>query len=189
MKAVGAVINDWQVSGIWHVDSGAPYDATFNYQSGGGVALTGSSDYSARIVTNGTPTGGCSSNQYKQFDTSIYSGPQVGSVGLDSGRFTGLHFCGNRILDMAITRSIRLGGNRSLQFRVDLTNAFNMVIYNQVATQIQWVGPTNLTIRNSQFLADGTVDPAKAKPQSAGVGAATGAMSPRQTQVQVRFAF
>ena len=189
MKAVGAVINDWQVAAIWHVDSGAPYDATFSYQSGGGVALTGSSDYTARIVDNGTPTGGCSSNQYKQFDTSIYSGPQVGSVGLDSGRFTGLHSCGNHILDMAITRSIRLGGNRSLQFRVDLTNAFNMVIYNSVATQIQWVSPSNLAIRNSQFLSDGTVDPTKAKPQSAGVGAATGAMSPRQTQVQVRFTF
>ncbi len=188
-KVVAAVINDWQFSSILRVDSGAPYDASYSYQSGGGAALTGSSDYAARIILNSKPTGGCSDNQYKQFDTGIYSGPQVNSDGLESGRFNGLHFCGNHLVDFAISRTIRLGGTRNVQFRADVTNAFNFVIYNQVASQVQWVSPSNLTVRNPQYLADGTLDQTKLKPQSAGFGAATGAMSPRMVQVQVRFAF
>jgi hypothetical protein len=189
-KTIGAVINDWSLSAILRADSGAPYDASFSYQSGGGAALTGSSDYAARIIDLSKPTGGCSSNQYKQFETSIYSGPQVGSVGLDSGRFTGLHFCGNHTIDLAISRVIRLGGSRNLQLRADIANVFNFVIYNSVVQGIQWTSPTNLTVRNSQFLADGTtVDPTKVKPQSAGVGAANGAMAPRTVQLQVRFSF
>jgi hypothetical protein len=188
-KVIGAVVNDWQLSAIQHLDSGAPYDASYSYQTGGGAALTGSSDYAARIINLSTPSGGCSSNQYTQFDTSIYSGPQVGSVGLDSARFTGLHACGNHIIDLAINRTIRLGGSRNLQIRADLANAFNMVIYNSVVTGVQWVSPSNLTVRNSQFLPDGSLDQTKAKPQSAGFGAANGAMAPRTVQLQARFSF
>ena len=39
---------------------------------------------------------------------------------------------------------------------VEMYNAFNAVVYNARQTQLQLVSPTNQTIRNSQFLADGT---------------------------------
>ena len=68
-------------------------------------------------------------------------------------------------------------------------NAFNVVVYNARHTQLQLVSPTNQTIRNSQYLADGTVDPARLKTTSAGFGAATGAQALRSIQVQLRFAF
>ena len=35
-------------------------------------------------------------------------------------------------MDLAVSRSIPLGGGRNVQFRVDLFNAFNSVIYNAV---------------------------------------------------------
>ena len=53
-------------------------------------------------------------------------------------------------------------------------NAFNAVVYNARQTQLQLVSPTTPPIRNSQFLADGTVDPNRLKTTSAGFGAVTG---------------
>ena len=76
-------------------------------------------------------------------------------------------------------RNIKAGGARQLQFRLDVFNAFNAVVINARQTQIQYNSPTDLTIRNSQFLADGSVDPARLKPNNAGFGAATGAQNMR----------
>jgi hypothetical protein len=42
---------------------------------------------------------------------------------------------------------------------------------------------------NNQFNADGTLNTARAKPNNAGFGAATGALGMRNVQVQVRFQF
>jgi hypothetical protein len=137
---------------------------------------------------NGVPTGGCSSDPYRQFDTSIYSGPLAGSVGLESGR-NQLRSCGNRTLDLAIARNIRLGGSRSLQLRADLTNAMNAVIFNGRQTQLQLTSPTNQSLRNSQFLPDGSLDLTRVEPQNAGFGAATSARAPRTVQLQIRFMF
>ena len=36
LKAVGYVINDWQLSGIWTASTGSPYTVGFSYQNGGG---------------------------------------------------------------------------------------------------------------------------------------------------------
>ena len=104
------MLNDWQLSGIFRADSGTPYDVGFSYGSGGGVLLTGSPDYNARVVLTGDPGNGCSSNQYQQFNTAAFSGPMPGSVGLESGR-NYLSGCNNRTLDLAIARTIRLGGS------------------------------------------------------------------------------
>ena len=116
------------------------------------------------------------------------AGPQAGSAGLESGRnlFTG---CKNRNLDLAIQRNIRLGGARQLQLRADVFNAFNLVVFNGRNTTIQFNSPTDLTVRNSQFLADGSMDPTKVKPNERGFGAVTGANGLRTLQGQIRFVF
>ena len=45
-RALGWVLNDWQLSGVWTGATGTPYAATFSYQNGGGnVNLTGSPDF------------------------------------------------------------------------------------------------------------------------------------------------
>ena len=48
-----------------------------------------------------------------------------------------------------------------------------------VRTRLQFNSPTDLTIRNPQFLADGSVDPTRLQPTNAGFGAATGAQALR----------
>jgi hypothetical protein len=49
--------------------------------------------------------------------------------------------------------------------------------------------PTDQTVVNSQYLADGSLDPARLQPRNAGFGAATNAQPMRNLQLQIRFAF
>jgi hypothetical protein len=204
MRAIGLVANDWQLSGIFTLDSGNPFDVGYSYQSGGGTNLTGSPDYNARIIIPdlGLAGGGCSDDQYSQFNnkmvaatsgtspvrSTVFSGPSAGSAGLESGRalFTG---CGARNLDLAIQRNIKLGGGRTLQLRVDVFNALNTVVYTARQGTIQFNSPTDLTVRNSQYLADGSIDPNRRTPNTAGFGAVSGAAGLRSVQGQIRFTF
>ena len=102
----------------------------FSYNTGGSsVNLTGSPYYPAKVVITGDPGSGCSSNQYKQFNTAAFSGPTYPSLGMESGRnyMTG---CWYGIWDLAISRNIRLGGSRFVQLRLEAYNAFNTVSYS-----------------------------------------------------------
>jgi hypothetical protein len=152
------------------------------------VNRTGSPDYAARVVINGDTGSGCSSDRHKQFTTSAFSGPLPGSDGLESGR-NYMVGCPDKTTDLGITRIFRFGRGRTAQVRIEMYNAFNAVVINNRVTQLQLVSPTNQTIRNSQFLADGTVDPGRLKTTSAGFGAATGAQALRSVQMQLRFSF
>src|SRR6476659_6406473 len=103
-----ALLNDWQVSGVFSAASGAPYDLTYSYQNNGSNKnLTGSPDYGARIVFLGDPGSGCSANQYAQFNRAAVTGPGFNSVGLESGRnlMTG---CADKTTDLAVVRNIKV---------------------------------------------------------------------------------
>jgi len=56
-------------------------------------------------------------------------------------------------------------------------------------TQMQLTSPTNQTLTNNQFLADGSLNTTRVKPNQAGFGAVTGAQAMRSVQAQVRFSF
>jgi hypothetical protein len=184
-----ALLNDWQLSGVFSAQSGNPYDLTYSYENNGSNKnLTGSQDYGARIVYLGDAGSGCSSNQYGQFNRAAVTGPTNNSVGLESGRNL-MRACPDKTTDIAVVRNIRVGGARQLQFRLDVFNVFNTVVINARQNQIQFNSPTDLTVRNPQFLADGSVNPARLLPKDAGFGAATGAQNMRNLQLQVRFQF
>jgi hypothetical protein len=211
MGSVGkAILSDWQLSGVLTAGSayqpgaiqanGAAqanpantangrYDILYTYQNNGtNTNLTGSPDYAAKIVYVGNPGSGCSSDQYRQFNTAAVAGPTYGSVGMESGRFL-LGGCPDHTVDMAIARDIRVGGNRNLQFRLDVFNVFNAVIYNDRNTTVIYRSPTDQTVVNSQFLPDGSLDPNRLTPRTAGFGAATNAQPLRNLQLQIRFRF
>jgi hypothetical protein len=173
-KAVGYLINDWQVSGIFTGGSGNRYDLGYGYQNNiGSQNLTGSPDYGARILLTGDLGSGCSSNQFKQFNTGAVAGPTYNSVGLESGR-NYLIGCPDHTTDLAIARNIRLGGGRQVQLRLDAFNAFNTAIITGRNTSVSLNSPADQTVRNSQYLADGSVDPNRVQPRNAGFGAANG---------------
>jgi hypothetical protein len=188
-RIVGYVLNDWQIAGVLTAGSGQTYDIGYSYQNNGSnVNLTGSPDYPARIVFTGDPGSGCSGDQYRQFNVAAVTGPTYGSVGLESGRNI-MRACPNKIVDLSLSRNIRIGSSRALEFRLDMFNAFNTVVISDRQEQIQFVSPTNLTIRNSQTLPDGSIDPSRLTPRTAGFGAAQGAMAMRTMQMQIRFRF
>ncbi|CAN5877129.1 hypothetical protein BH24ACI4_BH24ACI4_21100 [soil metagenome] len=189
-KAIGLVVNDWQLSGIWTGTSGSAYTVTQAYQTGNAnVNLTGSPDFAPRIRIVGDPGGGCGSDPYRQFNTAAFQGPLVGSVGLESG--TGYLFgCFQSVFDLAIARNIRLGGNRNLQLRVDMFNAFNEARITGRATQLQLTSPADpVTPLNLPFDANGNLLPNRVRPNQAGFGAITGYQTPRTIQAYIRFGF
>jgi len=70
-----------------------------------------------------------------------------------------------------------------------MCNSFNTVVIDGRVTQLQLNSPTDLTVRNNQYLADGSLNPARLKPRDAGYGAANSAQAMRSAQVQLRFQF
>jgi hypothetical protein len=154
------------------------------------VNLTGSPSYAARtVIVPGVDMGsGCSDNQYAQFNVNAFAGPLPGSTGLESGQ-NYLVGCPNHTLDLTLIRNFRLGGGRAIQVRADAFNAFNVLVYNGRQTTLQLVSPTNQTVRNAQYNADGSVSSSRLQPNQAGFGAVTGAQAMRSMQLQVRFVF
>jgi Carboxypeptidase regulatory-like domain len=208
MKALGYVLNDWQVSGVLTAGSAAAYDLSYNYSALGGnpgqgsvnQVLTGSPDYASRIVYVGDPGSGCSSDQYRQFTAAAVTGPQPNDkLGLESGRNI-LRGCMDKTVDMALSKNIRLPGQKNIQFRADVFNLFNTYVINARNTTVNYTSPSNLTVLNSETLSDGSLDPNRLLPKNAGFGAATGAQSRgteaglgnnynRVLMLQVRFQF
>jgi hypothetical protein len=207
MKAVGYVLNDWQVSGVLTMGSNPAYDLSYNYSALGGnpgqgtvnQVLTGSPDYAARILYTGNAGSGCSSDQYRQFNAAAVSGPQPNSLGLESGRNI-LRGCMDKTVDMALSKNIPLPGQKNVQFRMDVFNLFNTYVINARNSTINYTSPSNLTVLNSELLPDGSVDPTRLTPRTAGFGAATGAQNRgteagltnnynRVLMLQVRFQF
>jgi hypothetical protein len=192
-KTVGYILNDWQISGVLTANSGPKYDLGYSYQNNGGNRnLTGSPDYGARIIYTGDPGGGCTDNQYGQFNTGAVVGPSFSvtnpSVGLESGRNI-MQGCADKTIDLSLARTIRMGGSRQLQFRVDAFNAFNVAIINARQTTITYNNPVDKVIQNPQYNADGSLNTARLTPRTAGFGAATGAQNMRNFQAMIRFQF
>jgi hypothetical protein len=203
LRAIGYVLNDWQLSSVWTASTGSPYAIGFSYQNGGAnVNLTGSPDYGARIRILGDAGAGCSDDIYRQFNTAAFQGPLINSVGLESGAGYMLS-CFSQTLDLAIARTIRLGGGRTLQLRADMFNAPNsagitgrnatltMANPNAPETNVAPVfDPTTGLLNDGvNLLPNGQVSPDRSKPKNAGFGVANGYQSPRNIQIQVRFAF
>jgi len=116
-------------------------------------------------------------------------------VGLESGRNV-LIGCPIYRTDLAIARNFPIGSGRQAQVRLDVYNAFNQAFVTGRNNSITFTSPTDQTVRNSQYLADGTLDPNRLQPRNAGFGAANAwSTNPinnnyqRYVQIQVRFTF
>ncbi|MEP6917334.1 MAG: hypothetical protein ABJC89_16910, partial [Acidobacteriota bacterium] len=196
LRAVGLVVNDWQLAGIWTAatgsafrNDGSRYIVGYSYQNAGSNNnLTGSPDYAGRIRVVGDPGSGCSSDPLRQLNAAAFQGPLVGSVGLDSG--TGyVRGCFQSAFDLSIKRTIRLGGARSVELRVDMFNAPNEARIINRNQSITLLSPTDQTPQNLPFDANGNVIQTRSLPRGAGFGVATDYQAPRSIQGQIRFRF
>ncbi len=190
----GAVLReltrDWQLSGVLTAASGSTYNIGYSYQnSGSSVNITGSPDWGGRVTVLDGLGSGCSDNQYAQFNFAAIRPPTYGSVGMESGR-NYMRGCFQKNVDLSLMRSIRIGGERNrLELRADIFNAFNIVTVTGRNSTAQFTSPTNLTLVNSQFAADGSLNQGRLTPRNAGFGAANNAQAMRNIQLQLRFQF
>ncbi len=189
---VRQLTKDWQLSGILTAASGTAYNLGYGYNSNGNnVNLTGSPDYSGRVVLGSGLGSGCSSDPFNQFKASAVTGPAYGSVGLESGR-NYLRGCAIKNVDNAVVRRFRFWKfqeSRRFEFRADIFNTLNAVILNARNGTATFNNPTGMAIQNSQYNSDGSIASGRSLPKNAGFGAATGAANMRAIQLQLRVAF
>jgi len=190
LRAVGLIVNDWQLAGIWTASTASRYQIGFSYQSGGSnVNLTGSPDYGARVRVVADPGSGCTNDVYRQFNTTAFQGPIAPSLGLESGN-NYLKGCFQSLLDLSIARNIRMPNRRLIQLRIDMFNAPNAAIITGRNTTMNLSTPNDpVTITNLPFDANGNPIASRLRPRDAGFGVATGYISPRTLQAQIRFQF
>lgn len=181
-KVLRAVGDHWQISGSYAYLTGAPYTIGFNIPGIQNQNLTGSFTEGARMRIIGKAGSGHSGNPYRQFDTSAFTIPLPGSIGLESGR-NYMQGPGINNVNLSLQKSIPIGERRQLQLRVDAFNAFNHVQFSGVNNTLNVKSLTDPTPTNLPFDAAGNLV------NRNGFGTVSGARDPRILQLVARFQF
>ena len=182
-RLLAAVVNDWQLSGGYRWESGAPYGIGWSVSGVNNQNVTGSFTEPSRVVIVNDPGQGYSGDPYRQIRTDVFAPPQVGSVGLESGR-NYLNRAPINNLDLSLQKSFPIGGgSRAVRFRVDAFNALNHTQFNNVASTIQFRSLTDPTPVNLPYDEQGQLV------RRNGFGAVTSVRPPRIVQLLVRLDF
>jgi hypothetical protein len=180
---LSGVLNNWQLSGGYRLESGIPYGITWSVNGIGNRNITGSDTEGFRVVMTGDPGEGHSSDPYQMVNLGVYAPAQVGSIGLESGR-NYLNRAPINNLDLSLQKSFPIfGTRRALRFRIDAFNALNHTQFNDVANNIQFTSLTNLTPTNLNYDASGALI------RTNGFGAVTAVRAARVVQLLLRFEF
>ena len=120
---VRALLNDWTISTIVRLQSGAPFTVS------AGVDRNFDGLTNDRADINGDPRLDTSRPREQLieqwFDTTVFSQPAIGADG--TARRNIIDGPGIRNVDLGIFRDMRLVGQARLQVRVEATNVFNIV--------------------------------------------------------------
>jgi hypothetical protein len=181
---LGGVLNNWQVSGVYRLESGAPYTIGVSIPGISAYTLTGTQQLEgARVIINGDPGSGYnSSDPYRMFNTSVFAPPQPGSIGLESSR-NYLNRAPTNNLDLSVAKRFSIGGARRLELRIDAFNALNHTQFLDINSTMNVRSLTDPTITNLPFDAAGNLV------NATGFGAVTNTRAPRQVQLLARFQF
>jgi hypothetical protein len=187
MKSAGhlvrAVVNDWQLSGGYRYESGQPYGITWTVAGVNNQNVTGSFTEGARVVILNDPGDGYSSDPYRQIATNVFAPPQVGSIGLESGR-NYLNRAPINNVNLSLQKTFPIAGRgRGVRVRVDGFNVLNHTQFNEVANQIEFRSLTDPTPINLPYDAQGNLV------RTNGFGSVTSVRPPRVLQLLVRFDF
>ena len=183
-RALGALINEWQLSGSYQWLSGRPYDVNFNIPGIGAANLTGTDgNPNARIVVNCNPGKGYSSDPYRQVSNpSCFGPPQPFSDGAESARFFVRSPPVNN-LNLSISKRVSVYGRSQFEFRVDMFNALNHTQFTQVNNTVNFGSLTDPTITNLPYDANGNLT------QRNGFGTVSAVAPGRALQIVTRVTF
>jgi hypothetical protein len=184
-RALGVLVNEWQLSGVYRWTSGRPLQVNFSIPGIGATNLTGTNNPNARVVLTCDPGRGWSGDPYRQFNTACFAPPQPGSNGNESARY----FLRNPpINNVDLSLSKRIGVIRDVKFeiRIDAFNALNHTQFtgpgNQIMT-VNFASLTDRTITNLPHDANGNL----VRPN--GFGAIDNVSQPRTLQLVTRITF
>jgi hypothetical protein len=185
-KVVKFFGDNWQISGIYVWQNGAPYTPTCSIS---GVSSTTNLAGSATETTNrcrisGDPGVGHTSDPYRQLNAAVFSAPLPGSLGLESGR-NFLVGPGINNIDLSLQKSFLFDEKRRLELRVDAFNALNHTQFSGVNSNLNITSLTNPTPTNLPFDASGNFVFANRN----GFGTVNGVRDPRILQMVARFVF
>jgi hypothetical protein len=157
IRGLGIVTDHWIFSGIFSVQSGAPFNPGCSLTSGSpGVSggYTGATDVSQRCEVIGNPLANIPAGTYFNPaayampalatgpDNSIVGPPALGNQGGGAGALTYPHITN---FDMTVTKSIPLGSEkRVLKFQAQAYNALNHPQFNAMNTGVQFNPSTNV---------------------------------------------
>jgi hypothetical protein len=179
---LGAIANDWQISGIYRWTSGRPYGITYTIPGIGNNNLTGGTDVTPRVVLTCDPGSGWSDDPYKQINTACFAPPQVGSKGDESARFF-LHGPPINNLDLSVSKAFAMSKGIRLEVRLDMFNALNHTQFTQVNSRVDFRSLTDPTITNLPYDANGNLV------NNSGFGTVSTVAPPRTLQLVTRLTF
>ncbi len=180
--ALGYVVNDWQLSGIFRYSSGQPYAVGFSIPGIGNANLSGTDNPAARIALTCSPGSGSSGDPYRQINTSCFAPPQPGSQGLESSRYF-LHGPATNNLDLSLSKIIPIGKTVRMEVRLDAFNALNHTQFTTINATANFRSLTDHTITNLPYDANGNLV------NNNGFGTISGVAPPRTLQLVTRLTF
>jgi hypothetical protein len=189
-KVVGFLGDNWQLSGIYIWQNGAPFTPTCTISNTSSTTnLAGSATETAnRCRLTGCPGSGHSGDPYRQLNAAAFAPMLPGSRGLESGR----NFMvgpGINNIDLSLQKSIPFGEKRHLELRVDAFNIFNHTQFSGVNSNLNPASINDLTPTNLPFDPrapfNGNFNPANRN----GFGTVNGVRDPRILQMLARFVF
>jgi hypothetical protein len=149
-KVLGAIVDRWTLSGIFTMQSGAPFNPGGPNVNGTAPDYTGTPDVSARVNVVGNPMANVPAGLY--FNPAVFVPPALGStitkavlgdLGGGSGVMS-LPMITN--WDATMSKFIPLfGERRGLRLQAQAYNVFNHPEYNGVGTGLQWDANGNQT--------------------------------------------
>jgi hypothetical protein len=171
IKGLGYITDNWSLSGITSVQSGAPYNIGCGFNNapslnGGGNAYTGTADLGQRCNVVGDPYADIPTNGNGQVyfnanaiqmptinftgpNHSLVGGPVLGNMGGGSGNLSLPHVTN---FDMTLTKNIPLGSEkRILRIQAQAYNVFNHTEISGLLTGAQYNFTTN-QLANAQTI-------------------------------------
>ena len=202
IPGVRLVINDWQLTGFFTAQTGSPVTLGYGFQNGASAGMgnlyTGQPSLGPRPYVTNWKLSGDQMDEFTQWNVGAIIPAVKGSVGLESGQ----NYWSNPATfwsspEMALMKNVPFSkdGRRYLQFRLETYNTMNHHDYTGRGNSVTFYSPTDLRITN---LPDGSTNPmAYINPTTGvqstggrfGVGALSGAASPRRTQLSLKIYF
>ena len=140
--AVAAIAGGWQVSSTFTAYSGAPFtvmSSTASLNAPGSPQLADQVKDNVEIFGDVGPT-------TPYFDVTAFK--PVTEPRFGNGSFNSLRGPGVRNIDLSVTRTLAVGGAKTLQLKIDVYNLTNRPTF---------ANPSNLNVSNLQLNPDGTV--------------------------------